>query len=161
MPSLWTKMFTRFASNLRRILHRRVANSAHAADRVRGDRNVKILIVEDDWSTSRVLRMALSSVGHYVHIACDGMEGLLEVDRGVPDLILTDLNMPSMNGLAFCKRVRARSKTPIIVLSAEASPAAMVEALDAGADDYVAKPFSMPELQARIRGFVRRSQIRE
>jgi len=122
---------------------------------------MKILIVEDDPNIARVLRLSLSGVGYAVQVACSGVEGLTKVDRWNPDLILTDIAMPSMDGLTFCKCVRKTSKVPIIVLSAQAGPATKVEALDAGADDYVSKPFSMPELHARIRGFVRRSVTRE
>ena len=120
-------------------------------------RSLKILIVDDDQSISRVLRLALSGAGHGVRVACSGEEGLLEIEQWTPDLILTDINMASLSGAAFCSTLRKRSNASIIVLSAEASSAAMAEALDAGADDYVAKPFSIPELEARIRSFARRS----
>ncbi len=118
---------------------------------------MKILIVDDDTKVSRLLRITLSRAGHGVHVARTGVEGLDEIKQWAPDLILADIGMSNMSGCGFCKRVRERSQAPILVLSAQASPAVIVEALDAGADDYVKKPFSVPELQARVRGFVRRS----
>ena len=118
---------------------------------------MNILIVEDDRTTADNLRFALASSGYAIRVACDGIEGLAEIVRWSPDLILTDISSPGMTDLAFCKHVRERSQVPIIVISAQAAPRTIAAALDAGADDYVSKPFSIPVLQARIRGFSRRS----
>ena len=120
----------------------------------------KILIIEDDQSIAKVLRISLSASGYIVRTAVNGMEGLEQVYTWHPDLITTDVNMPLMSGVELCRRVRAISRTPILIISAERAEDVKVEALDAGANDYVTKPFSMPEVQARIRAILRRVQSR-
>ena len=120
----------------------------------------KILIIEDDRSIAKVLRTSLSCSGYMVRTAANGMDGLEQMSVWHPDLITTDIRMPVMGGVEFCKRVRAISKTPIIVISADRDEDTKVEALDAGANDYVIKPFSMPEVQARVRAILRRAHPR-
>jgi two-component system KDP operon response regulator KdpE len=116
-----------------------------------------ILIVDDEAQITRVLRTTLSANGYTVRTAGDGDEAL-EVMRGwPPDLVVTDLSMPNMGGLELCRRIRAKSAVPIIVLSVRGEEKAKVDALDAGADDYVTKPFNMNELLARVRAGLRRS----
>jgi two-component system KDP operon response regulator KdpE len=116
-----------------------------------------ILVVDDEPQITRVLRTALSGYGYLVRTAGDGDEAA-EVMRGwTPDLVITDLAMPNMGGLELCRRVRTKSKVPIIVLSVRGEEKVKVEALDAGADDYVTKPFNMNELLARVRAALRRA----
>lgn len=116
-----------------------------------------ILVVDDEPQITRVLRTSLSGHGYTVRTAGDGDEAL-EVMRGwPPDLVITDLSMPNMTGLELCRRIRAKSQIPIIVLSVRGEEKVKVEALDAGADDYVTKPFSVNELLARVRAGLRRA----
>lgn len=118
-----------------------------------------ILVVDDESQITRVLRTTLSGHGYIVRTAGDGDEAL-EVMRGwSPDLVITDLSMPNMAGLELCRRIRAKSQMPIIVLSVRGEEKVKVEALDAGADDYVTKPFNMNELLARVRAGLRRASI--
>jgi two-component system KDP operon response regulator KdpE len=120
------------------------------------DQPAKILIVDDEPQITRVLRTALSTQGHSLRIAANGVEGMEAVHRWKPDLVITDLAMPEMDGVEFCREIRAVSQVPIIVLSVRNQDPIKVEALDAGADDYVTKPFSIQELQARVRAQLRR-----
>lgn len=116
----------------------------------------RILVVDDEAQITRVLRTTLSSRGYDVRVANDG-ETALEIMRDwTPDLVITDLMMPRMNGLELCKRIRSSSELPIIVLSVKGEERPKVQALDAGADDYVTKPVGMPELMARVRANLRR-----
>jgi two-component system KDP operon response regulator KdpE len=92
-----------------------------------------------------------------VRIAANGVEGMEAVHAWKPDLVITDVSMPQMNGVELCREIRAVSQIPIIVLSVRNQDLMKVEALDAGADDYVTKPFSIQELQARVRAQLRRS----
>lgn len=116
-----------------------------------------ILVVDDEPQITRVLRTTLSGHGYTVRTAGDGDEAI-EVMRGwPPDLVVTDLSMPNMGGLELCRRIRSKSQVPIIVLSVRGEEKAKVEALDAGADDYVTKPFNMNELMARVRAGLRRA----
>ena len=115
-----------------------------------------ILIVDDERQITRVLKTALSSRGYAIRTASDGDEALHIVKDWSPDLVITDLRMPNMDGLELCKRLRTKSQIPIIVLSVKGEDQTKVEALDAGADDYVTKPFSMDELLARVRAALRR-----
>ena len=124
----------------------------------------RILVVDDERQITRMLRASLQSSGYEVLIANDGMEGLERFETGRPDLIISDLAMPKMNGLELTEAVRRVASTPIIVLSVRDSDAMKVKALDEGADDYLTKPFSMPELLARVRAQLRRipeSEVRE
>lgn len=116
-----------------------------------------ILVVDDEPQITRVLRTALSVHGYNVHTAGDGDEALEIMREWSPDLVVTDLAMPNMAGLELCKRIRTKSQLPIIVLSVRGEEKTKVEALDAGADDYVTKPFGMNELLARIRSALRRA----
>ena len=120
-----------------------------------------ILVVDDEPQISRVLKTTLSSQGYGVRTASDGEEALAEMQNWAPDLIITDLRMPRMDGLELARRVRKENRTPIIVLSVKGDEAIKVEALDAGADDYVTKPFSTNELLARVRAALRRSVSEE
>jgi two-component system KDP operon response regulator KdpE len=116
----------------------------------------KILIVDDEPQITRVLRTALSTQGYTLRIASNGVEGLEAAQAWHPDLIITDVSMPHMNGVELCREIRALSQVPIIVLSVRNQDRQKIEALDAGADDYVTKPFSIQELQARVRAQLRR-----
>jgi two-component system KDP operon response regulator KdpE len=117
----------------------------------------RILVVDDEQEIILVLRSGLTKHGFDVRVAGEG-EAALDLFRAwPPDLVLTDLSMPNMNGLILCKRLREFSTVPIIVLSVKGDEATKVQALDAGADDYVTKPFGMGELLARVRAALRRS----
>ncbi len=120
-----------------------------------------ILVVDDEPQITRVLKTTLSSQGYGVRSAGDGQEALDEMKGWPPDLIITDLRMPTMDGLELCRRVRKDSRIPIIVLSVKGEEPIKVEALDAGADDYITKPFSVNELLARVRAALRRSAVKE
>jgi two-component system KDP operon response regulator KdpE len=116
----------------------------------------RILIVDDEPQIRRTLELNLSARGYQVDLAATGELGLAQV-RHHPDLVILDLGLPGMDGLEFVRSVRAFSKVPIVVLSAREAEAAKVAALDAGADDYVTKPFGMGELLARVRAALRRA----
>jgi two-component system, OmpR family, KDP operon response regulator KdpE len=120
-----------------------------------------ILVVDDEAQITRVLKTTLSSQGYGIRTAADGEQALQEMKTWTPDLIITDLRMRNMNGLELCRRVRMQSRIPIIVLSVKGEEAIKVEALDAGADDYVTKPFSVNELLARVRATLRRASTSE
>jgi two-component system, OmpR family, KDP operon response regulator KdpE len=117
----------------------------------------KILVVDDEPQITRVLRTALSTQGYSLQIAANGVEGMEAVHTWKPDIVITDVSMPQMSGVELCREIRAVSQIPIIVLSVRNQEAMKIEALDAGADDYVTKPFSIQELQARVRAHLRRS----
>jgi two-component system, OmpR family, KDP operon response regulator KdpE len=119
----------------------------------------RVLVVDDDTQIMRVLRRSLASHGFEVQVAAEGEEALATFKVWKPDVIVTDLAMPNMSGLELCRRLRAISSVPIIVLSAKGEERIKVEALDVGADDYVTKPFGMDELLARIRVVLRRPQL--
>jgi len=121
----------------------------------------KILIVDDEPQITRVLRTALSTQGYTLRVAANGVEGMEAVHDWKPDLVITDVSMPEMNGVELCREIRAVSTIPIIVLSVRNQDLIKIEALDAGADDYVTKPFSIQELQARVRAQLRRSSVSE
>ncbi|HEX3571150.1 MAG TPA: response regulator transcription factor [Acidobacteriaceae bacterium] len=121
------------------------------------DQPAKILIVDDEPQITRVLRTALSTQGYSLQIAANGVEGMEAIHAWKPDLVITDVSMPQMNGVELCREIRAISQIPIIVLSVRNQDLMKIEALDAGADDYVTKPFSIQELQARVRAQLRRS----
>jgi two-component system KDP operon response regulator KdpE len=116
-----------------------------------------ILVVDDEAQITRVLKTTLSSQGYGIRTASDGEEALQLMKDWTPDLIVTDLRMPNMDGLQLCRHIRAESHIPIIVLSVKGEEKIKVEALDAGADDYITKPFSVNELLARVRAALRRA----
>jgi two-component system, OmpR family, KDP operon response regulator KdpE len=116
-----------------------------------------ILIVEDDPQIRRFLRATLTAEGYVYHEALAAAEGLIQFDARRPDLILLDLGLPDRDGLEVIRRVRESSQTPIVVLSARGEENDKIAALDLGADDYVAKPFGVGELLARIRAALRRA----
>jgi two-component system KDP operon response regulator KdpE len=120
-----------------------------------GERS-RILVVDDEAQIARVLKTALNAQGYEVKTAGDGESGLNLAIDWIPDLIVTDLSMPGMTGIELCRSVRECSQVPIIVLSVRGEEKSKVEALDAGADDYVTKPFSVNELLARVRAHLRR-----
>jgi len=120
-----------------------------------------ILVVDDEPQITRVLKTTLSSQGYGVRTSADGEEALHEMKSWSPDLIITDLRMPRMDGLELCRRVRSESNIPIIVLSVKGEEVIKVETLDAGADDYITKPFSVNELLARVRAALRRASAPE
>ena len=117
----------------------------------------RILVVDDEPQLIRVLRTGLKSRGYDVRGASDGESGLESFKEWHPDLVITDLAMPNVDGLEFCRRLRAISQVPIIVLSAKGEEKTKVEALDIGADDFVTKPFGIDELLARVRASLRRA----
>ena len=121
------------------------------------DRTARLLIVDDDAQITRVLETVLTNHGYRIRTASDGQAALAEFDNWGPHLVVTDLCMPHVDGLALCRRIRAVARTPIIVLSVKHAEAAKVDALDSGADDYITKPFGIGELLARIRAALRRS----
>jgi two-component system KDP operon response regulator KdpE len=117
----------------------------------------KILLVDDEPQILRVLRTALSTQGYLLRTAVNGIEALDAARDWSPDLVITDISMPQMDGVVLTRELRASSPIPIIVLSVRNQDRSKIEALDAGADDYVTKPFSIQELQARVRAQLRRT----
>jgi two-component system KDP operon response regulator KdpE len=116
----------------------------------------RVLVVDDEPQITRVLRTVLSSQGYQVRTAAEGDAALSNLAEWHPELVITDLFMPHMNGIELCRRIRAVSNVPIIVLSVKGEERTKVEALDSGADDYVTKPFGADELLARVRAALRR-----
>ena len=116
----------------------------------------RILVVDDEPQMRRFMRGALTSAGYEIEDARTGEEALTKVREFRPDLVLLDMNMPGMGGLAACREIRAGATIGIIMLTVRNSEQDKVAALDAGADDFVTKPFSTPELLARIRAALRR-----
>ena len=121
--------------------------------------NARILVVDDEPQLTRVLRMGLQSRGYDVRVASDGITGFALFNDWHPNLVITDLAMPNMDGLELCRRLRSISQIPIIILSAKGEEKIKVEALDVGADDFVTKPFGIDELLARLRAALRRSAL--
>lgn len=121
---------------------------------------MRILVVDDEPQITRVLRTSLQSNGHEVMVAQDGAEALERFLKVQPELVITDLAMPGMDGIQLTREIRERSQIPIIVLSVRSQDASKVAALDEGADDYITKPFSIQELLARVRVQARRVAAR-
>jgi two-component system, OmpR family, KDP operon response regulator KdpE len=118
--------------------------------------SANILVVDDEPQIRRVLRSTLSSQGYVITDAKTGEEAVESVRKNKPDLVLLDVNMPGMGGIAACREIRQSSEAPIIMLTVRNAERDKVAALDAGADDYVVKPFGIEELLARIRAALRR-----
>lgn len=121
--------------------------------------NARILIVDDEPQIRRVMRTTLVARGYMVSTARNGEEALEKVREERFDLVLLDINMPGIGGIETCRIIRSQCDIPIVVLSIRNTEKEKIEALDAGADDYVTKPFSMPELLARIRAALRRAPL--
>ena len=117
----------------------------------------RVLIVDDEPQITRVLRTSLDAHAYDVRVANDGDPALQIAHDWLPELMITDLSMPVMDGLELCRRFRQKSNAPIIVLSVKGEERTKVQALDAGADDYVTKPFGINELLARVRANLRRA----
>jgi two-component system KDP operon response regulator KdpE len=117
----------------------------------------RIVVVDDEPQITRVLRTSLNAQGYDIRVANDGETALEIMKDFTPDLVITDLAMPNMNGIELCRRLREVSQVPILVLSVRGEERSKIEALDSGADDYITKPFSTGELLARVRAALRRS----
>jgi two-component system KDP operon response regulator KdpE len=126
----------------------------------RGTTGPTILAVDDEPHVLQALKMVLESREYRVHTAASGAIALETFAAERPDALLLDLSMPGMDGAEVCRRIRAWSHVPILILSARTEEHHKVRALDAGADDYITKPFSTPELLARLRAALRREQAR-
>jgi two-component system, OmpR family, KDP operon response regulator KdpE len=120
----------------------------------------RILVIDDEPPITRVLRAALSAQGYDVRTANDPEEGLRTFKDWPPDLVITDLMMPGISGVEVTRAIRAQGPTPVLVLSVREHERSKVEALDAGADDYITKPFGIQELLARVRAHLRRAPER-
>jgi two-component system, OmpR family, response regulator MprA len=116
----------------------------------------RVLVIEDDESIADVLRRTLRQEGHEVRSSADGVEALRAAEEFVPDLVILDLGLPGLDGVEVCRRLRAESDVPILILTARTDLDNRVEGLDSGADDYLAKPFERQELLARMRALMRR-----
>jgi DNA-binding response OmpR family regulator len=119
--------------------------------------NERVLLVEDDPSIREVAALGLTQAGFRVSATADGREGLLRSRDGPFDLIVLDVMLPSMDGFEVCREIRKRSQVPILMLTARSDTIDVVVGLESGADDYLTKPFEMPELVARARALLRRS----
>ena len=120
------------------------------------DGGPRVLVVDDEQAIRRFLRVSLSAHDYVVLEASNGREALLAVAAHHPDLVILDLGLPDLDGIGVTQRLREWTQTPIIILTVQEQEAAKIEALDAGADDYVTKPFGMGELLARMRAALRR-----
>ncbi|MFN7974646.1 MAG: response regulator transcription factor [Acidobacteriota bacterium] len=120
----------------------------------------RVLVVDDEQALRRVVRDALERDGHVVETAVDGREAVQLLDRDDYQLVITDLGMPRMDGLDLIRHIRKASTMPVIVLTVRADEREKVRLLDAGADDYVTKPFGVDELLARARALLRRAEPR-
>ena len=116
----------------------------------------RVLVVEDDGEIADVLRRSLRQEGHEVRIAVDGVEALELAAEFAPDLVILDLGLPRLDGVEVCRRIRAASDVPILILTARSETDDQVAGLDSGADDYIVKPFERQELLARMRALMRR-----
>jgi DNA-binding response OmpR family regulator len=122
---------------------------------------MRILVVEDDPKTSALVRLYLESAGYEVAVAADGRRGLAAARERPPDLVVLDVMLPGIDGLAVCRALRTESEVPVILLTARTTEEDKLRGLDLGADDYVTKPFSPRELVARVRAVLRRATLRE
>jgi DNA-binding response OmpR family regulator len=120
------------------------------------ERPARVLVVEDDDAISQVLQRSLRMEGYDVRVAGDGVTGLDQAHSFLPDLVILDLGLPKLDGIEVAKRLREKDDVPILVLTARDAVEARVEGLDAGADDYLVKPFERQELLARLRALLRR-----
>jgi two-component system, OmpR family, KDP operon response regulator KdpE len=120
----------------------------------------RVLVIDDEAQITRVMRAALTAQGYQVRTANDPEEGLQLYREWTPDLVITDLMMPTMTGVDVCREIRLIGSTPVVVLSVRDHERSKIEALDAGADDYVTKPFNIQELLARVRAHLRRAPER-
>ncbi len=120
--------------------------------------STRILIIEDDEAILRFLRRGLAYEGYIIDTASDGQTGLILARDHPPDLVVLDWMLPGLDGLEVCRRLRAGGPVPILMLTAKDSIHNRVQGLDAGADDYMVKPFDLEELLARIRALLRRAQ---
>jgi DNA-binding response OmpR family regulator len=120
------------------------------------DRSPRVLVVEDDEAIAQVLQRSLRLDGYEVKIAGDGVTALNEAHAFLPDLVILDLGLPRMDGIEVARRLRSADDVPILVLTARDAVESRVEGLDAGADDYLVKPFERQELRARLRALLRR-----
>ena len=118
-----------------------------------------VLVVDDDQHLLKALRITLQAHGYTVETAADGEAALIAASRNPPGIVVLDLGLPDMEGAEVCRAIRSWSAVPIIVLSARGSVQEKAALLDAGADDYIAKPFSTIELQARVRAQLRRARL--
>jgi len=116
-----------------------------------------VLVIDDEDTIRRFLKTALTSQGYEVVLAANGLDGLAQARTRTPELVLLDLGLPDLDGLMVTKRLREWTSTPILVLSARGQEGDKIAALDAGADDYVTKPFAIGELTARMRAALRRA----
>ncbi len=121
-----------------------------------GEQSGRVLVVEDDEAIADVLRRTLRQEGHDVRSSTDGIEALRAAEEFVPDLVVLDLGLPGLDGVEVCRRLRAESDVPILILTARADLDDRVDGLDSGADDYLVKPFERQELLARLRALMRR-----
>lgn len=122
---------------------------------------IKVLIVDDEHAIRRFLRTALTAHEYEVHEAATGEDAILQTINVRPDLIILDLGLPGMDGIEVTRRIREWAGTPIIILSVQDQDTDKIEALDAGADDYLTKPFSVGELTARLRVALRHTRQEE
>ena len=123
------------------------------------ERAVRILLVDDELPIQTLLSYPLQKDGYEVVTAADGQEALQRFQEVAPDLVVLDVTMPRMDGLEVCRRLRARSSVPIIMLTARSEELDKVVGLELGADDYITKPFSMQEFRSRVKAALRRSQM--
>lgn len=122
---------------------------------------VQVLIVEDDSGIAEFLRLELEHEGYAILHTADGRTALEIFEKAAPDIVLLDIMLPQLNGLEVLRRIRKMSKTPVIMLTARGDTFDKVSGLDSGADDYLAKPFEIEELLARMRAVLRRNNARE
>jgi len=120
----------------------------------------RILVIDDEPQITRVLRASLSAQGYDVRTANEPEEGLRVFKEWPPDMVITDLMMPGISGVEVCREIRSKGHTPVLVLSVREHERSKIEAFDAGADDYVTKPFGIQELLARVRAHLRRAPER-
>ena len=117
---------------------------------------MRILVIDDEVQIRKLLQLTLESEGHQVFQTVSGQEGLKMCADCPPDVVLLDLGLPDLDGLTVLSEIRKKSQVPVLILTVRGDEAIKIEALDKGADDYITKPFSSPELSARIRAITRR-----
>ena len=139
------------------IMQTRATESAAPTGAGRTTMSERILIVEDDENIAKMLRRGLIFEGYDAAIAHTGTDGLAQARERMPDLVVLDLMLPEIDGMEVCRRLRAASQVPILMLTAKESVPDRVAGLDAGADDYMPKPFAFEELLARVRALLRRA----